>query len=140
MLKKYRLLIFVYVIVLELNIEASSSQFFVLLPPLFELILEIERDGHHGGRLLNLLHKRCHCGVPELQTCVQRYAFAIYLLEMGISRTSLIFDKLVNCFLHLYTSYVYNLYVCWNKHLLTQMPNSSFIACNLLFLFCWKSF
>ena len=49
------------------------SQFLVLLPPLFELILEIERDGYCGGRLLNLLHKRCHCGVPELQTCIQRY-------------------------------------------------------------------
>ena len=49
-------------------------QFFVLLPPLHELILEIERDDIRGGQLLNLLHKRCHCGVPELQTCIQRYA------------------------------------------------------------------
>lgn len=56
-------------------------QFFVLLPPLYELILEIERDGYSGGRLLNLLHKRCHCGVPELQTCVQRYAFITNSLE-----------------------------------------------------------
>ncbi|KAL8530985.1 hypothetical protein ACS0TY_007843 [Phlomoides rotata] len=48
------------------------SQFFVLLPPLYELILEIERDNMYGGRLLNLLHKRCHCGIPELQTCIQR--------------------------------------------------------------------
>ncbi|KAI4301421.1 hypothetical protein L6164_034702 [Bauhinia variegata] len=48
------------------------NKFFVLLPPLYELILEIERDDIRGGQLLNLLHKRCHCGVPELQTCIQR--------------------------------------------------------------------
>lgn len=50
-----------------------AFQFFSLLPPLYELILEIERDDIRGGQLLNLLHKRCHCGVPELQTCIQRY-------------------------------------------------------------------
>uniref|UniRef100_A0A803LTJ6 Gamma-tubulin complex component n=1 Tax=Chenopodium quinoa TaxID=63459 RepID=A0A803LTJ6_CHEQI len=44
----------------------------VLLPPLYELILEIKRDDVRGGKLLNLLHKRCHCGVPKLQTCLQR--------------------------------------------------------------------
>nr|GMD19971.1 gamma-tubulin complex component 4 [Ipomoea batatas] len=48
------------------------NKFFVLLPPLHELILEIERNGACGGKLLNLLHKRCHCGIPELQTCIQR--------------------------------------------------------------------
>ncbi|XP_034691369.1 gamma-tubulin complex component 4 [Vitis riparia] len=48
------------------------NKFFVLLPPLYELILEIERDDIRGGQLLNLLHKRCHCGVPELQACIQR--------------------------------------------------------------------
>lgn len=54
------------------TISQGLNKFFVLLPPLYELILEIERDGISGGRLLNLLHKRCHCGVPELQTCIQR--------------------------------------------------------------------
>ncbi|RVX20435.1 Gamma-tubulin complex component 4 [Vitis vinifera] len=49
------------------------NKFFVLLPPLYELILEIECDDIRGGQLLNLLHKRCHCGVPELQACIQRY-------------------------------------------------------------------
>lgn len=53
-------------------VTQGLNKFFVLLPPLYELILEIERDGICGGRLLNLLHKRCHCGVPELQTCIQR--------------------------------------------------------------------
>ncbi|CAH9112581.1 unnamed protein product [Cuscuta europaea] len=48
------------------------NKFFVLLPPLHELILEIERNGICGGKLLNLLHKRCQCGIPELQTCIQR--------------------------------------------------------------------
>ncbi|GMH30858.1 hypothetical protein Nepgr_032701 [Nepenthes gracilis] len=48
------------------------NKFFVILPPLYELILEIEREDIHGGQLLNLLHKRCRCGVPELQTCIQR--------------------------------------------------------------------
>jgi len=42
---------------------------------LYELILEIERGDIRGGQLLNLLHKKCHCGVPELQTCIQRYVF-----------------------------------------------------------------
>ncbi|KAI3514670.1 hypothetical protein L1887_13274 [Cichorium endivia] len=54
------------------TIIQGLNKFFVLLPPLYELILEIERDGICGGKLLNLLHKRCHCGVPELQTCIQR--------------------------------------------------------------------
>lgn len=54
------------------TVTQGLNKFFVLLPPLYELILEIERDDIRGGQLLNLLHKRCHCGVPELQTCIQR--------------------------------------------------------------------
>ncbi|THF93899.1 hypothetical protein TEA_026723 [Camellia sinensis var. sinensis] len=54
------------------TVTQGLNKFFVLLPPLYELILEIEREDICGGRLLNLLHKRCHCGVPELQTCIQR--------------------------------------------------------------------
>ncbi|KNA21461.1 hypothetical protein SOVF_042960 [Spinacia oleracea] len=54
------------------TVTQGLNKFFVLLPPLYELILEIERDDVRGGKLLNLLHKRCHCGVPELQTCLQR--------------------------------------------------------------------
>ncbi|KAK6941007.1 Gamma tubulin complex component protein, N-terminal [Dillenia turbinata] len=52
--------------------KVMISTFFVLLPPLYELILEIERDDIRGRQFLNLLHKRCHCGMPELQTCIQR--------------------------------------------------------------------
>ncbi|XP_076933937.1 gamma-tubulin complex component 4-like [Bidens hawaiensis] len=44
------------------------NKFLLFFQPLYELILEIERDGIFGGRLLNLLYKRSHCGVPELQT------------------------------------------------------------------------
>ncbi|CAN4091406.1 unnamed protein product [Withania somnifera] len=54
------------------TLTQGLNKFFVLLPPLFELILEIEHDNIYGGKLLNLLYKRCHCGVPELQTCIQR--------------------------------------------------------------------
>ncbi|KAF8392581.1 hypothetical protein HHK36_022926 [Tetracentron sinense] len=54
------------------TVTQGLNKFFVLLPPLYELIVEIERDDIRGGQLLNLLHKRCHCGVPELQTCIQR--------------------------------------------------------------------
>ncbi|KAF4364449.1 hypothetical protein F8388_007026 [Cannabis sativa] len=54
------------------TVTQGLNKFFVLLPPLHELVLEIERDDIRGGQLLNLLHKRCHCGVPELQTCIQR--------------------------------------------------------------------
>ncbi|CAK9327996.1 unnamed protein product [Citrullus colocynthis] len=53
-------------------VTQGLDKFFVLFPPLHQLILEIERDDIRGGQLLNLLHKRCHCGVPELQTCIQR--------------------------------------------------------------------
>ncbi|KAK5811366.1 hypothetical protein PVK06_026695 [Gossypium arboreum] len=48
------------------------SFYFVFSLPLYELVLEIERDDLRGGKLLNLLHKRFHCGVPELQACIQR--------------------------------------------------------------------
>ncbi|XP_022757962.1 gamma-tubulin complex component 4 isoform X2 [Durio zibethinus] len=54
------------------TVTQGLNKFFVILPPLYELVLEIERDDIRGGQLLNLLHKRCHCGVPELQACIQR--------------------------------------------------------------------
>ncbi|XP_073287259.1 gamma-tubulin complex component 4 homolog, partial [Primulina huaijiensis] len=54
------------------TVTQGLNKFLILLPPLYGLILEIERDNICGGKLLNLLHKRCHCGVPELQTCIQR--------------------------------------------------------------------
>ncbi|XP_024982197.1 gamma-tubulin complex component 4-like isoform X1 [Cynara cardunculus var. scolymus] len=54
------------------TVTQGLNKFLVFLPPLYELIIEIERDGIHGGKLLNLLYKRCHCGVPEQQACVQR--------------------------------------------------------------------
>ncbi|AES61764.2 Gamma-tubulin complex component 4 [Medicago truncatula] len=54
------------------TVTQGLNKFFSLLPPLYELILKIERGDIRGGELLNLLHKKCHCGVPELQTCIQR--------------------------------------------------------------------
>ncbi|MED6121398.1 Gamma-tubulin complex component 4 [Stylosanthes scabra] len=54
------------------TVTQGLNKFFSILPPLYELILKIERDDIRGGQLLNLLYKRCHCGVPELQTCMQR--------------------------------------------------------------------
>lgn len=54
------------------TVTQGLNKFFVLLPPLYELIREVDSNGLSGGRLLNLLHKRCHCGVPELQACIQR--------------------------------------------------------------------
>ncbi|WOL17705.1 gamma-tubulin complex component 4 [Canna indica] len=54
------------------TVTQGLNKFEVLLPPLYELIVEIEREDIRGGQLLNLLHKRCHCGVPELQACIQR--------------------------------------------------------------------
>ncbi|CAL0300253.1 unnamed protein product [Lupinus luteus] len=54
------------------TVTQGLNKFFSLLPPLYELILEIEHDDIRGGQLLNLLYKRYHCGVPELQTCMQR--------------------------------------------------------------------
>ncbi|KAD6120197.1 hypothetical protein E3N88_11468 [Mikania micrantha] len=54
------------------TVTQGLNKFLVLLPPLYELILEFERDAIYGGKLLNLLYKRCHCGIPELQTCFKR--------------------------------------------------------------------
>ncbi|KAF6135742.1 hypothetical protein GIB67_028598 [Kingdonia uniflora] len=54
------------------TVTHGLNKFFVLLPPLYKLIVEMECDDVRGGQLLNLLHKRCHCGVPELQACIQR--------------------------------------------------------------------
>ncbi|KAE8699608.1 hypothetical protein F3Y22_tig00110576pilonHSYRG00034 [Hibiscus syriacus] len=54
------------------TVTQGLNKFFFILPPLYELILEIERDDIRGGQLLNLLHKLFHCGVPELQACIQR--------------------------------------------------------------------
>ncbi|XXG84257.1 hypothetical protein AAC387_Pa10g1809 [Persea americana] len=54
------------------TVTQGLNKFGVLLPPLYELVMEIEREDIRGGQLLNLLHKRCHCGVPELQACIQR--------------------------------------------------------------------
>ncbi|XP_062230787.1 gamma-tubulin complex component 4-like [Phragmites australis] len=54
------------------TVTHGLNKFEVLLPPLYELVMEIEQKDIKGGQLLNLLHKRCHCGVPELQNCIQR--------------------------------------------------------------------
>ncbi|XP_037489048.1 gamma-tubulin complex component 4-like [Triticum dicoccoides] len=54
------------------TVTHGLNKFEVLLPPLYELVTEIEQKDIKGGQLLNLLHKRCHCGVPELQSCIQR--------------------------------------------------------------------
>uniref|UniRef100_A0A7N0TTA7 Gamma-tubulin complex component n=1 Tax=Kalanchoe fedtschenkoi TaxID=63787 RepID=A0A7N0TTA7_KALFE len=54
------------------TVTQSLNKFFILLPPLHDLILEIDRNDIRGCQLLNLLNKSCHCGVPELQTCIQR--------------------------------------------------------------------
>uniref|UniRef100_A0A251THW6 Gamma-tubulin complex component n=1 Tax=Helianthus annuus TaxID=4232 RepID=A0A251THW6_HELAN len=54
------------------TVTQGLHKFLLFFQPLYELILEIERDGIYGGKLLNLLYKRSHCGVPELQTCIKR--------------------------------------------------------------------
>eukprot|EP01018_Ginkgo_biloba_P006220 Gb_14684 [translate_table: standard] len=54
------------------SVTQGLNKFEVLLPPLHALILEVEREDIRGGQLLNLLHKKCHCGVPDLQACMQR--------------------------------------------------------------------
>lgn len=53
-------------------VTQGLHQFEVLLAPLYALIREVEREQLRGGRLLNLLHAKCHCGIPELQACMQR--------------------------------------------------------------------
>ncbi|MCO5567124.1 hypothetical protein L7F22_020810 [Adiantum nelumboides] len=48
------------------------SLFESILPPLHALVQEVKDKNIKGGRLLNMLHTKCHCGVPELQTCMER--------------------------------------------------------------------
>ncbi|EFJ37238.1 hypothetical protein SELMODRAFT_77770 [Selaginella moellendorffii] len=48
------------------------KQFDLLLPPLHALVREVESKKLRGGKLLNFLHERSHCGIPELQTWIQR--------------------------------------------------------------------
>jgi gamma-tubulin complex component 4 len=57
------------------TVTHGLNKFEVLLPPLYELVMEIEQKDIRGGQLLNVLHKRCHCGVPELQSCIQRIGY-----------------------------------------------------------------
>ncbi|CAM6105636.1 unnamed protein product [Calypogeia fissa] len=54
------------------GVTQGLHQFELLLPPLYALVCEVEREELKGGCLLNLLHAKCHCGVPELQACMQR--------------------------------------------------------------------
>lgn len=64
-----------------LTFSMKLSQFEVLLAPLYALIREVEREQLRGGRLLNLLHAKCHCGIPELQACMQR---SVYFIIHGL--------------------------------------------------------
>jgi gamma-tubulin complex component 4 len=48
------------------------SEFTVLLPALHELTAAVESERLAGGRLLHLLHSRCHCGIPALHSCLER--------------------------------------------------------------------
>eukprot|EP00250_Pteridium_aquilinum_P022274 c25338_g1_i2 orf=77-2320(+) len=54
------------------NVTKDLNKFETLLPPLHALVQEVKDENLRGGRLLDLLHTKCHCGVPELQTCMQR--------------------------------------------------------------------
>ncbi|KAF3784069.1 Gamma-tubulin complex component 4 [Nymphaea thermarum] len=54
------------------TVTKGLYEFDMLLAPLSEFVVEIECNDVRGGQLLNLLYKRCHCGVPELQACMQR--------------------------------------------------------------------
>ncbi|KAI5078166.1 hypothetical protein GOP47_0007990, partial [Adiantum capillus-veneris] len=54
------------------SLTKDLNKFESILPPLHALVQEVKENNIKGGRLLNLLHTKCHCGVPELQTCMQR--------------------------------------------------------------------
>jgi len=54
------------------TVTQGLHQFELLLAPLYALIREVEQEQLRGGRLLNLLYSKCHCGIPELQACMQR--------------------------------------------------------------------
>ena len=57
-------------------------QFEILLPPLHALVQEVKSKNLRGGRLLDLLHTKCHCGLPELQMCMQRYMVKLNLVVL----------------------------------------------------------
>lgn len=54
------------------SVTQNLNKFEILLPPLHALIQEVDHKSLKGGRLLDLLYTKCHCGVPELQMCMQR--------------------------------------------------------------------
>ncbi|KAJ7518689.1 hypothetical protein O6H91_20G003500 [Diphasiastrum complanatum] len=53
-------------------VTKGLNQFDLILQPLYSIMSKVERQQLRGGQLLNLLHAKSHCGVPELQTCIQR--------------------------------------------------------------------
>ncbi|KAH6559292.1 hypothetical protein KP509_1Z015200 [Ceratopteris richardii] len=54
------------------SLTKDLNKFEILLPPLHALVQEVREKNVKGGRLLDLLHTKCHTGVPELQACMQR--------------------------------------------------------------------
>lgn len=64
--------------------RANSFQFELLLPPLHAVVHEVESSGLCGGPLLNLLHARCHCGVLELQVCMQRWGVKLEIFKYSL--------------------------------------------------------
>ncbi|KAM7515280.1 hypothetical protein LguiA_004863 [Lonicera macranthoides] len=52
------------------------------------LILATKCDCICGGRLLNLIHKQCQPGVPQSQTCIQRYYLVIYIILFQCLRSA----------------------------------------------------
>lgn len=85
----------------------ANLQFEVLLPPLYELVMEIEQKDIKGGQLLNLLHKRCHCGVPELQSCIQRYYLNYFSTDVcavfGFLQVGFV-CRIIHCIFYLHVS------------------------------------
>ncbi|GBG60581.1 hypothetical protein CBR_g8603 [Chara braunii] len=54
------------------KVVQALQEFEILLPPLHALVKHVQEEGLQGGKLLNLLHSKCHCGIPSLQACIQR--------------------------------------------------------------------
>ncbi|CAD7697778.1 unnamed protein product [Ostreobium quekettii] len=78
--------------------------FEALLPHLHRLVHHVERDGINGSQLLGLLHSSSRCGLPTLQSCLQRLLWhcnqVLYKQLSGWIVHGLLLDRSREFFIH----------------------------------------
>ena len=54
------------------SIAAHAADYELLLPALVALTAEVEEKRSHGCKLLDIIAAHANCGIPLVQTCMQR--------------------------------------------------------------------